>query len=56
MEYPLDRFRAEAGMLPDTELIGTGRLVDRLWTRPAIAVLGIDAPHRCDRNFHHPHR
>ena len=44
LEYPLDRFRAEAGMLPDTELIGTGRLVDRLWTRPAIAVLGIDAP------------
>ena len=31
-------------MLPDTELIGTGRLVDRLWTKPAVAVLGIDAP------------
>ena len=44
LEYPLDRFRAEAGMLPDTELIGTGRLVDRLWTKPAIAVLGVDAP------------
>jgi acetylornithine deacetylase/succinyl-diaminopimelate desuccinylase-like protein len=44
LEYPLDRFRAEAGMLPDTELIGTGRVVDRLWTKPAISVLGIDAP------------
>jgi acetylornithine deacetylase/succinyl-diaminopimelate desuccinylase-like protein len=44
LEYPLDRFRTEAGMLPDTELIGTGRLVDRLWTKPAVAVLGIDAP------------
>ena len=44
LEYPLDRFRTEAGMLPDTELIGTGRLVDRLWTKPALAVLGIDAP------------
>jgi acetylornithine deacetylase/succinyl-diaminopimelate desuccinylase-like protein len=44
LEYPLDRFRAEAGMLPDTELTGTGRLVDRLWNRPAISVLGIDAP------------
>ncbi len=44
LEYPVDRFRAEAGMLPDTDLIGTGRLVDRLWTRPAISVLGIDAP------------
>jgi acetylornithine deacetylase/succinyl-diaminopimelate desuccinylase-like protein len=44
LEYPLDRFRAEAGMLPDTELIGTGRIVDRLWTKPALSVLGIDAP------------
>ena len=26
------------------ELIGTGRITDRLWTKPALAVLGIDAP------------
>ena len=44
LDYPTDRFRAEAGMLPDTQLIGTGRIVDRLWTKPAVAVLGIDAP------------
>jgi acetylornithine deacetylase/succinyl-diaminopimelate desuccinylase-like protein len=44
LDYPVDRFRAEAGMLPDTELIGTGRLVERVWTKPAISVLGIDAP------------
>jgi acetylornithine deacetylase/succinyl-diaminopimelate desuccinylase-like protein len=44
LDYPLDRFRAEAGLLPGTELTGTGRLVERLWVRPAIAVLGIDAP------------
>jgi len=44
LDYPLDRFRAEAGMLPDTELLGTGRLVSRVWTKPAVAVLGIDAP------------
>ncbi len=44
LDYPLERFRAEAGLLPDTELIGTGRLVDRVWTKPAVAVLGIDAP------------
>jgi acetylornithine deacetylase/succinyl-diaminopimelate desuccinylase-like protein len=44
LDYPLDRFRTEAGMLPDTELIGTGRLVDRLWTKPSLSVLGIDAP------------
>src|SRR5256886_53376 len=44
LDYPLDRFRAEAGLLPDAELIGTGRLVDRVWTKPALSVLGIDAP------------
>jgi acetylornithine deacetylase/succinyl-diaminopimelate desuccinylase-like protein len=44
LDYPLDRFRAEAGVLEGTELIGTGRLVERLWTRPAVSVLGIDAP------------
>ena len=44
LEYPLDRFRAEAGMLDGVSLIGAGPLVERLWTRPAIAVLGIDAP------------
>jgi acetylornithine deacetylase/succinyl-diaminopimelate desuccinylase-like protein len=44
LDYPLDRFRAEAGLLDGVSLIGTGRLVDRVWTRPAISVLGIDAP------------
>ena len=44
LDYPEDRFREEAGLLDGVELIGTGRLVERLWTRPAISVLGIDAP------------
>src|SRR5437763_1535078 len=44
LDYPTDRFRAEAGMLPETRLIGTGRIVDRVWTKPALDVLGIDAP------------
>jgi acetylornithine deacetylase/succinyl-diaminopimelate desuccinylase-like protein len=44
LEYPEDRFRHEAGLLDGVSLIGTGRLVDRVWTRPAIAVLGIDGP------------
>jgi cysteinylglycine-S-conjugate dipeptidase len=43
---PLDdeRFRRSAGLLPSVELIGTGTLSSRLWSRPAISVLGIDAP------------
>jgi acetylornithine deacetylase/succinyl-diaminopimelate desuccinylase-like protein len=44
LEYPADRLRTEAGVLDGVELIGTGPLVERLWTKPAIAVLGIDAP------------
>jgi acetylornithine deacetylase/succinyl-diaminopimelate desuccinylase-like protein len=44
LDYPEDRFRAEAGMRDGVELIGTGRLVDRTWTKPSISILGIDAP------------
>jgi acetylornithine deacetylase/succinyl-diaminopimelate desuccinylase-like protein len=44
LDYPLDRFRREAGLLDGVELIGTGSVVERLWTRPAVSVLGIDAP------------
>jgi len=44
LDYPEERFRKEAGVLDGVSLIGTGRIVERLWTRPAIAVLGIDAP------------
>jgi len=44
LDYPIDRFRAEAGILDGVELIGTGRLVDRIWTKPTLSVLGIDAP------------
>ncbi len=44
LDYPEDRFREEAGMLDGVSFIGTGRLVERLWTKPAVTVLGIDAP------------
>ncbi|HEY7007966.1 MAG TPA: M20/M25/M40 family metallo-hydrolase, partial [Jatrophihabitantaceae bacterium] len=38
------RLRDEAGVLDGVELIGSGALTDRLWMRPAIDVIGIDAP------------
>jgi acetylornithine deacetylase/succinyl-diaminopimelate desuccinylase-like protein len=44
VDYPEDRFRHEAGLLDGVELIGKGTITDRIWTKPAIAVLGIDAP------------
>ena len=44
LDYPEERFRAEAGLLDSVSLIGTGSIPERLWARPAITVLGIDAP------------
>ena len=37
-------FRADAGLLPGGQLMGTGPLAERLWHRPAVAVIGMDAP------------
>ena len=37
-------FREELGMRPDQRLLGTGPLTDRLVTRPAVSVIGLDAP------------
>jgi cysteinylglycine-S-conjugate dipeptidase len=44
LEYPEERFRREAGLAAGVRTIGTGSMVERLWTRPAVAVLAIDAP------------
>ena len=44
VDYPEERLRAESSVLDSVRLTGSGSLVDRLWTRPSIAVLGIDAP------------
>ena len=44
VDYPDDRFRHEAGLLDGVRLIGSGSITDRIWTKPAVAVLGIDAP------------
>ena len=37
-------FRADAGVLEGVQLIGTGSLPERLWHKPAVAVLGMDVP------------
>ena len=42
--YFEDALRADAGVLAGVELIGTGSLESRLWTRPSITITGIDAP------------
>ncbi|WP_149263283.1 M20/M25/M40 family metallo-hydrolase [Actinomadura sp. K4S16] len=44
VEYPEERFRAEAAVLDGVPLLGTGGVADRIWARPAATVLAIDAP------------
>ncbi len=39
-----DELRAQSGTVPGLEFIGTGGLTSRLWTKPAVSVLAIDAP------------
>jgi acetylornithine deacetylase/succinyl-diaminopimelate desuccinylase-like protein len=45
---PLDlsenELREWAGVRPGVRLIGDGNLTERMWTKPAISVLGLDAP------------
>jgi len=44
VELPVERLRADAGLLDGVRLTGTGPVADRLWTRPSVSVLGMDAP------------
>ena len=39
-----EAWREQAGVLPGVQLMGTGSLPSRTWTRPAVSVLAIDAP------------
>ncbi|MEE2056686.1 dipeptidase [Rhodococcus artemisiae] len=42
--YPEDRFRDDAGVLDGVSLPTSGTVADAVWARPALTVLGIDAP------------
>ncbi|GAA4547442.1 dipeptidase [Amycolatopsis samaneae] len=42
--YPAERFRGDAGVLDDVDLLGDGTVADMLWARPAVTILGIDCP------------
>jgi cysteinylglycine-S-conjugate dipeptidase len=44
VEYPEERLRAESGAIQGLQWIGSGSTVERLWTKPAISVIGLDAP------------
>ena len=42
VEFPAERVRADTGVLDGVTEIGSGSVVQRLWAKPAITVIGID--------------
>lgn len=44
LDYDEARLRAESGLLDGVATIGSGSLLSRLWTRPSLTTIGIDAP------------
>ena len=44
LDYSEQRLREESGLLEGVELIGTGSLLTRMWAKPSITTIGIDAP------------
>jgi acetylornithine deacetylase/succinyl-diaminopimelate desuccinylase-like protein len=37
-------FRSDATLIPSAQLIGCGTISDRVWRKPSVSVLGLDAP------------
>ncbi|HEU0213736.1 MAG TPA: dipeptidase [Jiangellaceae bacterium] len=48
VDYSEERYRAEAGVLDGVRLSGSGSIGDRLWTGPALSVVGLDATRVAD--------
>lgn len=44
VDYPEERLRAESGAVPGIDWIGSGSTCERLWTKPALSITGLDAP------------
>jgi acetylornithine deacetylase/succinyl-diaminopimelate desuccinylase-like protein len=44
MQVPEDELREESRVFDSVQLLGTGTIADRLLSKPAVAVLGFDAP------------
>jgi acetylornithine deacetylase/succinyl-diaminopimelate desuccinylase-like protein len=43
LEYPPERLRAESGILDGVDWIGSGSFVERMWCKPAVSVIALDA-------------
>ncbi|MEN9752451.1 MAG: hypothetical protein RL670_142 [Actinomycetota bacterium] len=44
LPYSEEQLREDAGVLEGVDLIGSGSLVQRIWGKPAITVIGLDNP------------
>ncbi|MGW5238064.1 M20/M25/M40 family metallo-hydrolase [Monashia sp. NPDC004114] len=44
LDYDEARLRAESGLLDGVDVIGSGSILSRIWTKPAITTIGINAP------------
>jgi acetylornithine deacetylase/succinyl-diaminopimelate desuccinylase-like protein len=44
VDYPESSFRTDASVLDGVQLAGTGSLASRLWSRPALSIIGMDVP------------
>ncbi|WP_241681022.1 dipeptidase [Pseudactinotalea terrae] len=42
--YPAEQFAQDAGVVEGAQLVGSGSVADQIWARPAVTVVGIDAP------------
>lgn len=42
LDYDEARFREESGLLDGVQLIGSGTILSRLWTKPSITTIGMD--------------
>jgi len=44
LAYTEDQLRADSGLLSSTKPIGEGNLVSRIWSKPALTLIGLDFP------------
>jgi acetylornithine deacetylase/succinyl-diaminopimelate desuccinylase-like protein len=44
LEYSEAQLRADSGLMPSTLPIGSGPILPRIWTKPALSLIGLDYP------------
>ena len=44
LDYSEAQLRADSGLLPSTSAIGSGPILPRIWTKPALTLIGLDYP------------